>query len=651
MAVGFSLCLFHAGIASGVSNTGRVDFFGVRVSNAPDIDGQISENEWPAQARESGFSDKDTNLASNEPAEFWLTYDSEFIYFAGRVKTDPNKIIDEEYRQNVSVRGNDNFGFSIDPFGNANNFNTFETNASGATSISLAGGRAAKTEWIGEIEANGRKTENGWECEMRIPWSIMTLPAAGVSNPRFNVNWYRSNKNNSYTWKYTNGDSSLIPYWMGIEIPAIEKARSIKLLPFWTSSAEEGKPVGFNSGLDLKASINDQIQVVGTINPDFQNIESAVLSLDFSRFERLGNENRPFFQEGERYFRTGFSQRLFAPQRIGRIDAGLNTYGNINSSTQFGLMSAANFGDQQATIFAVSSQIASNRSVQAAYVRNDQMGLENNSGQLNYFDRYGKFGIFLNNQFTDDQVLGSGWRNSWGFNFNEGGTSIGVDYEQVSPEFFPRLGFSPERDFKGLGVFMQQEFTPEKGLFNNYEYRISTGSYERYNGSFYKNQFGIGLEGVTRFGWFGQLRANWSNFEGSADHIYSLELGFPAGNPYRGLGIEYSTGQFDGLDYRSIGVNARYKPLKRMQMSLRTQFVDYAGSGRQHVLGMSYDLDRYQSIAGRFVEEDGRSNWYLSYRMSGKLGNEYFLIIGDPRSDQFANRLAFKMTIPLEVRY
>lgn len=648
----FASSLFiDAAVAEPVLPLGRVDYAGIRVESAPKIDGMIEDGEWPAAARESGFTDKDTNLTSDEPAEFWLTYDSEYIYFAGRVQTDPNKIIDEEYRQNVGLRGNDNFGLLIDPFGNANNFNVFETNAAGATSIGLAGGRAAKTEWLGEIEANGRKTETGWECEMRIPWSIMTLPAAGIHNPRINVSWYRSNKNNSYNWKFTNGDSRLVPYWSQVEIPAVNREKSIKLLPFWTASAQEGKEFGFNSGLDFKTEFTDQIQFVGTVNPDFENIESAVLSLDFSRFERLGNENRPFFQEGERYFRTGFDQRLFAPQRIGRIDAGVKMYGNLNSSTQFGAMSTANFGDQIASVVSISSQLSDNRSIQAAYVRNDETGKEHNSGQFNYFDRYGKFGLFLNNQFTDDAERGSGWRNSWGFNFNEGGTRIGVDYQQVSADFFPRLGFSPERDYKGLGVFMMQEFTPSHGAFTSYNYRVSADSYDRLTGGFYKNGIGVGFEGVLKSGLGFELDANWSNFEGSADHVYSVELGYPAGNPYRALGVDYSTGEFAGISYQNIGFFARYKPLKRMQLSLRSQFVDYRDQERQHLLSLSYDLDKYQSIAGRLVEENGRSNWYLSYRMSGGKGNEYFLIIGDPRSDQFANRIAFKMTIPLEVRY
>ncbi|MFY7808250.1 MAG: hypothetical protein ACOVSV_04645, partial [Fimbriimonadaceae bacterium] len=74
----------------------------VVVSSPPTIDGEIGEGEWQESARREGFYDRDTGLPSDERAEFWLCYDGKNIYFAGRVYTDPKKLVAEEYRQNVS---------------------------------------------------------------------------------------------------------------------------------------------------------------------------------------------------------------------------------------------------------------------------------------------------------------------------------------------------------------------------------------------------------------------------------------------------------------------------------------------------------------------------------------------------------------------
>lgn len=641
----------NGAIANSVPTAGPTDFTALKTDNPPVIDGHIKPEEWPEQAHEQGFVDKDTNLSSEDPAEFWLSYDEKYIYFAARAITDPTKIFDEEYRQNVSLRGDDNFGISIDPFGSTSNFNTFTTNAAGATNIQLAGGRALKTEWLGEIEASGRKTDTGWECEMRIPWSIMTLPTGGVYNPRFNVYWYRSKKSNTYAWRFTDNDPKNTPRWMNVEIPSVVTPKTIKLLPFFTTSAQENKEFGLNAGLDLKTALTDKIQMVGTISPDFQNIESSVLSLDFSRFERLANDNRPFFQEGSQYIRTGFDQRLFASQRIGRIDAGLNLYGNLTPDTQFGLLSTANFGDQQATVFSAIHRFTPTRNIQLAYVRNDQRNRENQAGQFNYGDRVGDVNIFFNNQYTDDQTRGSGWRNSWGLFFNKDGWEASASYDAVSPNFFPRLGFSPEQNFKGYGLFVTKEVTPAHGPFNGYSLNGYGFTYDRMTGGFYRNSMGLEGQLLLRNNIGFGFGANWSNFLGTADHSYAVALGFPYNNPYRNFQVRYETAEYDGHPYKSYGLDATYKPLKRFQLGLRAQLVEYTDFGRQYVVTANYDIDRYQSVGGRLVQEGDRTNWYLSYRMSGKRGAEYFLIIGDPRANQFANRIAFKMTLPLEIKY
>jgi hypothetical protein len=42
-------------------------------------------------------------------------------------------------------------------------------------------------------------------------------------------------------------------------------------------------------------------------------------------------------------------------------------------------------------------------------------------------------------------------------------------------------------------------------------------------------------------------------------------------------------------------------------------------------------------------------NWFLSYKRSGNLGAEYFLILGDPNATSFHKTLVFKVSVPLTV--
>lgn len=643
--------LIYADSTSGVAGRDEYELAGIKATNAPEIDGVIAEGEWPADARREGFSDADTNSKSDELGEFWITYDETFIYFAGRAHTNPRKILDDEYRDNVSLRGNDSFTLLIDPFGASTNFNGFGANAAGATEISLSGGRAAKTEWLGEILAGGRKTETGWECEMRIPWALMSLPAAGTHNPRFNVRWYRSIKTNTYTYRFTNNDSSLTPIWSGVEVPKVDRTPSISFLPYVTGGAQENEKSIFNSGVDFKTTFNENMQLVGTINPDFRNIENDVLNLDFSRFERLAGENRSFFQEGSRFRLLGFTHRLFASQRINRFDTGLNIYGQVNENSTLGALFTIDYDDQVASAVSYNYRPTSERSIRIGHVGNLQSGKNNNAFLLDYSDRKGDFLYFVNTQFTDDEITKSGLRNSSGVMLNQSGFTASMEFNVITPNFNPRIGFSAEQDLIGFEGNAAWDFTPETGPFINYEYNVRAGSYDRLDGAFYRNVVEVGAEAQLRNKVGIGLGAEFANFEGSADYLYTLGVGFPSGDPYRNINVGYDVGEFEGDSFKSLSIRGSYRPTKRMQLSLRSQLREFQGATNQHIVTARFDIGKFESFGGRLVAEDGDLNWFLSYQLSGRRGVEYFILIGDPRAETFQNRLVFKAIFPITVKY
>ncbi|ARU42290.1 hypothetical protein CCB80_14510 [Armatimonadetes bacterium Uphvl-Ar1] len=627
------------------------DIPGITATTPPQADGTINVGEYPEASRREGFSDADTNLTSDEYAEFWLTYDEKFIYFAGRVKTDPRRVVRQEYRPNSNIRGNDNFTLLLDPFGANNNFNSFSTNSNGATSINLSGGRAAKTEWLGEIEANGRLTDSGWETEMRIPWSIMNLPSAGTRDLRFNVRWFRSNKQNSYTFRFINNDSSLIPVWSQVSIPAIPRDRSISLLPYTFLGVEKGSGPIANAGLDFKTNLSETLQFVGTVNPDFRNVENSILSLDFSFFERLANENRPFFQEGSEYLRFGFDSRLFAPQRIPTFDTGLNIYGELDDKTNIGALTTIDFGNRQASALKLSHQLNDNESLDFGLVNNAQPGRNNVAGLLNYFGRSGSIEYYTINQYTADQIDGNGWRNNIGLRYEDKNLNAGTEYVSISPEFLPRIGFSRERDLKGYSAYGSYQVTPKSGSINSYDMSANLSTFDRFSGDFYRNEINLNGGVNLRSGLSVGIGINQTQFEGVFDRGLGIGAAYPTNNPYNQVGLNYDTGTFRGEQFEQYELNWRYRPLNRLQFNGSTEIVETTETDTQHILSFNYDIGKFESIGGRLVSFNGKSNWFLSYRLSGKKGAEYFILIGDPRADQFTDRLVFKAVVPFTIKY
>lgn len=628
------------------SQVARPPIPGVALETAPKIDGIISPSEWPDTAKGSGFYDRDTGSIADENAEFWLAYDKNYIYFAARAFTDPNKLIDVEFRPLAPLGGNDNFSLSIDLNAQGRTVDVFSINPRGATNISLSGGRAAKTEWIGEFDAKSRRTETGWETEARIPWSILSAIPAGQRNARFNVTWYRSNRANTYSYSYTRGDDTFAPLWTGINVPAIQRSQRINVLPYFVLGAEEGEQFEQRAGLDAKTTLANGLQAVMTVNPDDRNIDADVLGLDFSYFERLAGESRPFFQEGSRFF--GFGSGLFASQRIRNIDTGFKLYGDLTPQTSLGFLSTADFGEQNVNVLRLGQRINRLSSASFLLVNNNQSGTNNNSVNVSYNTRIGTGFAGLSYTLTDDQQRGTGESASISYGNNSQIWEYGFFYSYVTPTYFPRVGFAPERNFRRFGLDVGYGLQNQKGFLRDWSIGAGYGAAERFNtGESYRRDADINLRGTLRNKVNFRIGYSSERFEQNDDRSFSVRFSFPDGNPYQNVSVSHQQALFDGDPYRSYGIGYRVRPFPNGQLSLSNEFVNFRGNRTQQILSYTQDIGIDQGVSIRVIRRNNDINFSGSYRLSGRRGNEFFLIIGDPGSREFTQRIALKVLVPI----
>jgi hypothetical protein len=621
----------------------------------PVIDGTIRDEEWAGANTLSGIVDSDTGAAYDKnTSQFWIAYDRRFIYIAARNRDEqPNKVTAVQYRTNVGLRGEDTVQLDIDPTGSLSEFNEFVLNANGASTISLAGGRAAKREWTGEIVSKGRITADGWEAEARIPWGLMKLPAAGIRDVRFNFARRIPRFNRTFAAVFiASGKGTDTPIWKGVKIPPSVVDRSIKLLPYTYTGYDKEERSIINSGLDLKTNLTDQVQLVGSVNPDFRNIEKGILSLDFSRFERLTDESRPFFLEGGDYIGSS----LFASQRIESFDFGVNTYGRLNDRTNFGFLNAVDFnaleGDQRgtrnSTVATVTNQVDPHTSVRAAVTSLTAPGIENNAYLVRYGKDFGPWNLTLRDLGSDDKSDGFGRQSNYELNYSGLNWGVNTNYFAVAKNFNPRLGFFPEQDYKGFetNTFWSKDF--DRGPFNSYGFYTGGNKFERSDNSPYRR----GVYGGTFMTFRNNLAvttgADIGQFEGTNDHVYRVNVNYPRGNPYRSVYTGYSWGDQAGASYDTFRVGGSYRTLKNLQLSGSYQVVRFGGYSDQLIIGGNFDLDADRSLAGRLVRKGQQINGYLSLRKSGNRGVEYFLILGDPNAERFRSSLILKVVIPTQ---
>jgi hypothetical protein len=619
---------------------------GFKMEKPPTIDGAIDPTEWQDVPSGSGQFDEHTGQKAADGLQFWLAYDAEFIYFAAKAHdSDPGSIRATEYQTNVSLEGDDSVTLLLDETGTLGEFSEFGMNPRGATSVSLAGGRAAKREWCGEFVAKGRVTAEGWEIEARIPWRLVRIPAAGARNLRFQVGRVIQRLRRSFVWRYTNdGHPENAGVWKGVTLPEPYLDRSIKLLPYVYAGADENGHIA-DAGLDFKTNLTNQITGVGSINPDFRNIENALLSLDFSRFERLADETRPFFQEGADYTQT----ILFASQRIRGFDVGINTYGRLSDKVRFGVLNTLDFGNQNSFASNFQYDITPNDGIGVAATSLSRPGFDNTAALVRFYKGIGPLEFFGRTAITEDTETGNGTGGDINVNYSKAGFNYFGSYQAFSPGFNPRLGFFPEVDYRGFQTGVEWNKPMSSGPLRQFDFALYRTDFQRFHGGHYRDTWegaahtrlanGIGLH-------YAAVR---DNFLGSDDALDSASIVFPDGSPYRNFGFGYTWGHVEGSNYAGFSMASAYRPIPLLQLTASYEHVRHNGEEDQGILGLNYDFGGNRYLSGRAVKHNDKWNMYIALRKTGNRGAEYFLILGDPNSETFRTSLILKSTIPVEI--
>lgn len=626
----------------------------VRVEKPPVIDGVLDDQEWKDIPSLEGLVDKFSGSSSPVGGKFWLGYDSKFVYFAARLDDpDPKKIVATEYRVNEPLDGNDSVALLLDPFGTLQEANVFTMNASGGTSIQIAGGRAAKREWLGEILCKGRITATGWEVEARIPWAIMRLPGKGSHEVRFNVERFSPRLNRTFAWTYTQGNSTQnTGRWQTPELPDIA-GKTIKFLPYTFLGADRQVGLISNSGVDIRTQVTDKIDFVGSVNPDFRNVENSILNLGFSYFERLANETRPFFLEGKDYFGSSFDEPVFATQRINRFDLGEKIYGKINDSTDLGFLNTTSYGTQDATVVKVKHTFQPREFIEGIVVNDLEKGADNQTSFLQYQKPQGDWTFFGQHSATIDQQVGTGHRINVGEFYSHNGLNADVEYIDVSPNYLPRLGFAPRTGYQGVTGNWESNRPHERGPFIDHDWGMF-GTYTRdtANGGWYSREVGaFGSTTLRKIPLQISSTFDYSRFRGHDDLTFDYNFGYPRGNTYDNIQWDQTIGRLEGKAYHAESLTLSKRAFSRLQSNLQIAKLTLGEDVQNQLIGSSqYDLGRDRYVSGRVVRQGRDTNVYFSYQRSGAEGIEYYFILGDPNALKTRSSLVLKVVMPFETR-
>ena len=177
-------------------------------------------------------------------------------------------------------------------------------------------------DWDGLWERAVHEEEGRWSVEILLPWSIATMRKA--QGPTRTIGIYLSR------YLYVTAERSAIPAthfererfvseFARLEVPRYDQS-VFDVWPYATALSDlVNDDSEFKAGLDVFWKPSGSFMLAATLNPDFGQVESDDLVIDFSAIETFFSDKRPFFTENQGIFdlRTPTDGYLIYTRRIG----------------------------------------------------------------------------------------------------------------------------------------------------------------------------------------------------------------------------------------------------------------------------------------------------------------------------------------------
>lgn len=436
-------------------------------------------------------------------------------------------------------------------------------------------------------------------------------------------------------------------HWIDVLPPP--RKRELKLLPYLIGGisetetsveaiSESRREYTARAGADIRYEVTPQLRLIGTANPDFDNIEQAVEGIDFSYGERFVSDRRPFFSEGGNVYRLG---RLFHSRRIVDMDGGLKLFGKLGKNTSVGTLGTYHRNNQN-VILQASQSLTATSNISAAFLSHHHRdtGL-NNVGSLSGDVRYGKFSG--RSRFVQSWDGESNGRDGFvnvvynGLLFQHALTAFFVD-----SDFVDRLGYYPFTGYRSVNLASYFVNEWREGFFRRASASIQSQISNTYEGEVFRRALNVSSLILTHSDY--ALAAGWrgGQFEEFSDSVFSIGFRARASDRFNNVGITYNWGEQAGerihrisgnLNIRAYGFTAGFS--SRIQWHFERRY--------QQILTLTYDFSPALSLGSRLIWQVEGINIYFALRRSGYAGTDFFIILGDPNASEFKQRLIAKV--------
>jgi hypothetical protein len=333
---------------TGISTTAR----------AIEVDGRIDPAEWQGARHVTDFRKVQplSGAPASQPTEAWILATPEGLAVAFR-NVQPASVPRTRQRVQRDFEAQvDRVNLIVDfDGGGRTGYNFTVSSTDGIADAVVTNQNQFNDDWDGNWRHAVGEDDAGWSVELLVPWYIAPMQKASGDTRTINVYLDRvvGSTGERSAWPAASFERPrFLSDFTPVEMP--QYSQSLLSVTPYVSGLYDNVDGGsdFDAGADIFWKPNGQFQMTATINPDFGQVESDDLVVNFGATETFISDKRPFFTENQGLFEyttpSDFSQLLYT-RRIGApaddesgagdITAAVKVNGSFGA-TKYGLFAA-----------------------------------------------------------------------------------------------------------------------------------------------------------------------------------------------------------------------------------------------------------------------------------------------------------------------
>lgn len=308
----------------------------------PIIDGVLNEAQWQqAQSLSTFYTVEPFSLASPEHPTAAKIWESEEGIYIGIVNTQPKPTQRSARTARDADINSDKNQIIIDFDNNKLAAYGFEVGNGGSMRDGIWSNETDfSTDWDGSWLAATTSSEHQWITEVFIPWDV--APMSKVSTDERHIGVYIGRNVVYLSKKFASAQADDDQARFLSQLPSLtvsnHSSSSFKAFVSVTGSRDLlNEDSSVDPSLDVFWQPDSAKQISVTLNPDFGQVESDNLVVNFSPDETFFNEKRAFFTENQSLFTVNGPQdlRVVHTRRIGGPNDVGTGAGDIKAAAKF----------------------------------------------------------------------------------------------------------------------------------------------------------------------------------------------------------------------------------------------------------------------------------------------------------------------------